>query len=33
VQQQMQLDESIDLDALMQQFGGVALGLMKQFFK
>lgn len=31
--QEMHLDETIDLDGLMQAFGGIALNLMQQFFK
>jgi len=31
--QQMHLDESVDLDGLMQAFGGVAMNLMASFFK
>jgi hypothetical protein len=27
----MQLDDSIDLDALIQQFGGHAIGLLKNY--
>ena len=32
-QQEMVLDDSIDLDGLIQAFGGVAMNLMAEFFK
>lgn len=31
--QEMHLDETIDLDGLLQAFGGVAIGIMSQLFK
>ena len=31
--QEMHLDETIDLDGLIQQFGGVAMDLMSKLFK